>query len=494
MSKKRTRLKLKDNVRKTLISLLSVALLVTTIHFTNVRAEGTDEPAPTPAADVMLENAEPANNGGGEEGSNEQETEAVIPEQPAPEENIQPQVSPDTDEPKPEETFVPEEKREVVDGDPNGPNEEAEEKKEEEVTPEPTEEPKPENEEENKVQEYELTFVVNADDEAVYTVYLNGSEEALVFDEEKKSVETVEEGEAEFKLAAEGYDAKVTMGEDKVEINPEENTEDTYKVDVKENTTITIELTKIEEEEEVKEYTVEGAIELFEKWFEDQENEELYEAFVAYFENLSEEDFATVDAYIAKRMAEAEDDDIMLLAADKTVELWGTVTLDGQGSWDHEWSSDNTKVATVSGTNSTGTVTGASIGTATITHTYKNHLSSMFGDTSTHTETFTVEVVEPTPAYTVKVGETVKITGYNDNNATWSSGDTSIATVTDKGNETTVTGVKEGYVLITNTKDKDNIKTYVVKVERGDLFTASVKADPDAGLVEDEVVTYDIVI
>ena len=47
MPNKKTRLKLKDNVRKGLIAFMSMALLFTTIQFTNVRAEeGQTDPTP----------------------------------------------------------------------------------------------------------------------------------------------------------------------------------------------------------------------------------------------------------------------------------------------------------------------------------------------------------------------------------------------------------------------------------------------------------------
>ncbi|MCF0109164.1 MAG: InlB B-repeat-containing protein, partial [Erysipelotrichaceae bacterium] len=77
MSKKRTRLKLKSNVRKTLISFLSVALLVSSIHFTNVRAEGTEEPEQTPVTEVNQPAPEGTDDLQGSDGENEEQLPEV---------------------------------------------------------------------------------------------------------------------------------------------------------------------------------------------------------------------------------------------------------------------------------------------------------------------------------------------------------------------------------------------------------------------------------
>lgn len=87
--------------------------------------------------------------------------------------------------------------------------------------------------------------------------------------------------------------------------------------------------------------------------------------------------------------------DTYAITGPDTVEVGETITLTGNGNSGHEWSSNNTSVATVSrGNTNSVTVTGVSEGTVTITHKYGS------GKNKT-TETFTVTVTAASP--TVKV-------------------------------------------------------------------------------------------
>lgn len=132
------------------------------------------------------------------------------------------------------------------------------------------------------------------------------------------------------------------------------------------------------------------------------------------------------------------------LQVGKQATLTATVKPDNAADKTVTWSSSNTNVATVS---SSGVVKGVSAGTATITAKTSNNLSA--------TCTITVTPVSPTnislPASkTIAVGGTVTLSPtITPSNATtsltWSSDDTSIATVTSSGK---VKGINEGTARI----------------------------------------------
>jgi len=107
------------------------------------------------------------------------------------------------------------------------------------------------------------------------------------------------------------------------------------------------------------------------------------------------------------------------------------------------WTSSNTSVATVG--SGTGIVTGAAVGTATISYTRTNSCG-----TAVATMPITVNVAISTPitgTMTVCVGSTTTLSNAT-SGGTWSSGSTSIATVSSGG---VVTGVAAGNATISYT-------------------------------------------
>ena len=140
--------------------------------------------------------------------------------------------------------------------------------------------------------------------------------------------------------------------------------------------------------------------------------------------------------------------------ADYTVKVGETTTIKGSGSYS-TWESSDKAVATVSGDyyNSTATVTGKKAGTVTITHKYSVYNWDNWG-WDNKTETFTVEVTAKTVtsltisgASSVSQFKTIQLTT-NASDVTWTSSDSSIATIDASGK---VTGVAEGKVTITAT-------------------------------------------
>ena len=170
-----------------------------------------------------------------------------------------------------------------------------------------------------------------------------------------------------------------------------------------------------------------------------------------------------------------------------------TATLSAHASGGHsiKWSSSNTKIATVDGN---GKVTAVAPGTAKI-------IASALDGAMSASCTVTVQAAAtPTPAILesisikakddakeVKVGSTLELTAVaNPENAvlstvTWTSSDTSIATVTTNGATTGVKGVKAGKVTITASvndgKLKDTYEVTVVSSEKP-LTGITVSAEP----------------
>ena len=153
-------------------------------------------------------------------------------------------------------------------------------------------------------------------------------------------------------------------------------------------------------------------------------------------------------------------------ATDKYIYVGDSVTLTGTSGYNHSWTSSNNSVATVSRSDgsgwgkvsSTGTVTGVSEGDVTITHTYYTRNST--NSRNKKTETFTIHVVEKTPATgivisgdttvgtedNIQLSATVSPEGAAYKSIAWSSSNKEVLTVDSNGK---VTGVAEGTATVT---------------------------------------------
>lgn len=150
-------------------------------------------------------------------------------------------------------------------------------------------------------------------------------------------------------------------------------------------------------------------------------------------------------------------------AADYTVEVGGTIAITStSGGNSDEWTSSDSKTATVSGSGRSAMVTGKKTGTVTITHKYYGWSGSE------KTETFTVQVTPAQPkisgADTVKMGEsaTFTVSGFEQGQTVqWKSENSNVATVDANGN---VTGVHVGKTnIIAYTSNQSASKQIEVK-------------------------------
>ena len=147
-----------------------------------------------------------------------------------------------------------------------------------------------------------------------------------------------------------------------------------------------------------------------------------------------------------------------------------------------EWSSSNTAVAVIE---DNGTVTGIGAGSATVTATIKFDSSS--SDSVTLSCSVTVKddaASAPAPTYkmagvtgggTIKVGKTCTVSGTTEpegGKITWSSSNTNIATVDNKG---LVTGISTGTVAIIGTSESGDSKELSITVEAAENIDTNKK-------------------
>ena len=154
-------------------------------------------------------------------------------------------------------------------------------------------------------------------------------------------------------------------------------------------------------------------------------------------------------------------------AADYTVEVGGTIAITStSGGYSDEWTSSDSKTATVSGSGKSSTVTGKETGTVTITHKYKERWIWFES-----TETFTVRVTPAQPKIsgvdTVKMGEstTFTVSSFEQGKTVqWKSENSNVATVDANGN---VTGVHVGKTNIIAYTDNQSASKQI-EVKRDD--------------------------
>lgn len=129
------------------------------------------------------------------------------------------------------------------------------------------------------------------------------------------------------------------------------------------------------------------------------------------------------------------------------------------------WSSDNENIATV---DNTGKVTGKSAGTATITATTANNKSSSY-----IVNVVSLNISTSNTTIDISQNKTVElsVSGKNYGNITWSSNNTSIATVSNTG---IVTGIKNGNVNIYATESNGNVKATISIIVKTSITNISL--------------------
>ena len=138
-----------------------------------------------------------------------------------------------------------------------------------------------------------------------------------------------------------------------------------------------------------------------------------------------------------------------------TVQLGETINI--QGSTDNlsnGWNSNDTNIACVSANGHTGVVTGLNCGTTTITFEYL--YINEWGFALPCVERFTVEVVPPTTVRYAEVNKGRLVTMLSSKGCggdTWSSSNPNVASVKNDGKKGPVTGISEGFTVITHRWD-----------------------------------------
>ncbi len=172
------------------------------------------------------------------------------------------------------------------------------------------------------------------------------------------------------------------------------------------------------------------------------------------------------------------------------------------------WTSSNTSIASV---NSKGEVTGIKEGTVTITAKSNNGKTATCNVTVTKKTIAVTGITLSTTNKTINVGDTLNITATvspsnaTDKTITWTSSNTSVATVSNKG---VVKGLKAGVITITaksnngktatckvlvnNTKDIVNV--YFINVHNNSKYTTNTKSNGEAIIIktrDNKYVLYD---
>ena len=177
--------------------------------------------------------------------------------------------------------------------------------------------------------------------------------------------------------------------------------------------------------------------------------EEILDEVVEEIETVEAADVMLADAgtYVVRTLSlsitENNGGSILLVAGD-TLNLSSTNTNYNQG-----WTSSTNNVVDLSNTSGSGARVKArattTVKTTTITHTYR---STRYGNDKT--ETIKVTVIPNTINASIKVGDSYKLSPTTTNNTyRWSSSDTGLATVSGNKSTGTVTGVAEGFAVIT---------------------------------------------
>ena len=381
---KKTRLKLEDNIRRCLITVLGVALLVTSMQFTNIHAEE-DEPEPSETVEITTDAAE---------GDAEAVTETtVLDEEPVDNE---------------EETTVEE------------------------------------------VQEYELTFVIDAGRMGLFAdwleVTLNGEVISFTEDDEGSIISkvNVKDGTAELKVDVEKY--ATAEGEDDVapykyykiddvEVNGTslEGNEGVYSVPVGENTTVTIVLGEDMQSVEPEEETVEEAA---------------------------------------------------VFAESRQVKLGKIGEIKVTDGTDHHWYGDSKYLYAYAWPDGKRFVYyGVNLGTVNVRHTYTEN-----GETKT--EIYPIEIVEPDSYEVVlKINESMQ---FSRDDQEYISYDTGVVQVSQHG---LATGIREGETTIMRYWEgiAPGYYFYSVKVVPDfDVIIPVLSADKKKDLLPGDVVTFDV--
>ncbi len=169
------------------------------------------------------------------------------------------------------------------------------------------------------------------------------------------------------------------------------------------------------------------------------------------------------------------------IEVDETEQLNATITPNDATNQTVTWSSSDTSIAIVD--SSTGEVTGILEGDAIITATSENGVSGTTEVNVSQAEVAVTNVeISPNPV-SLEVGETEQLsaiitpTDATNETVTWSSSDTSIATVAESTG--LVTGISEGDAIITATTENGVSGTTEVNVSETEVAVTNIEVTPN---------------